>query len=114
QVFIFWANTVCLIVVPVAFLAHLLISDARKRGRAGLEQTVWDFVRLVAVMVFINAGHIVAFGWPLGFPLPGPVLQFLPFIAGVFLVWVAGVTALGCVALLFLSSRSQPEEAEET
>lgn len=52
---------------------------------------------LVASLVWTNVGHILIHGWPIGFPLPSPVVFFLPFANGIFLL-VSGLF----LALLFL------------
>lgn len=56
-------------------------------------------VPLLSLLIFllgINAAHIAAFGWPLGFPLPGPVLFYFPFLSSIFLL------ASGAYALVVL------------
>jgi len=45
---------------------------------------------LVLVMLVGSAAHLAAYGWPLGYPMPGPVLYFAPFVMSVFL-FVAGL-----------------------
>lgn len=44
---------------------------------------------LVGIALFVNAAHIFVYGWPMGFPVPGPFLFFLPYLASVFLLWHA-------------------------
>jgi hypothetical protein len=46
---------------------------------------------LVAGTIGLCAAHVVAYGWPLGFPLPGPELLFAPFVLAIAL----SVYALG-------------------
>ena len=66
--------------------------------RRPLAEITAGLVALVALLDSINVAHIVAFGWPMGFPLPGPALLFVPFIAGSFQAVVV-VTALAALAM---------------
>ncbi|MCC6807341.1 MAG: alkaline phosphatase family protein [Deltaproteobacteria bacterium] len=52
-----------------------------------------DLGTLVITTAIACLAHIVAYGWPLGAPLPGPELLFLPFV---------GAIALGTYALAFV------------
>jgi hypothetical protein len=61
-------------------------------GRRGL---TGDQLTLVGLGVGLMTAHVAAFGWVLGFPLPGPVLLFLPFFGATF-VCTHAVVALGC------------------
>jgi hypothetical protein len=45
---------------------------------------------LVLMILLGSAAHLAAYGWPLGYPMPGPVLYFAPFAMSVFL-FVAGL-----------------------
>lgn len=85
------------IVASLLTLATTLgLSRLRRRP---LAEITAGLVALVALLGSVNAAHIVAFGWPMGFPLPGPLLLFVPFIAGSFQAVVA-VTALPALAML--------------
>jgi hypothetical protein len=56
-----------------------------------------------------NAAHVAAYGWTLGYPLPGPYLYFAPFLLTTFLI-TAGL-ALTAFALLARGVRgSAPTE----
>lgn len=45
-----------------------------------------DQLTLASLGLAVMLGHIIVFGWPLGYPLPGPALLLLPFITAFFLV----------------------------
>lgn len=68
---------------------------------------VADQLTLAVLALALDLGHIVVFGWPLGFPLPGPALLLLPFIASFFLVVHAMLAAL-LAALVWLRGRPRP------
>jgi hypothetical protein len=53
-----------------------------------------DLLTVALLGLAINAGHIAVFGWPLGFPLPGPALLLLPFFAAFFMVVHGSLAAL--------------------
>lgn len=48
-----------------------------------------DQLRVTAILLVCNLAHVVAYGWPLGYPLPTLRLFFFPLIGGVALVWSA-------------------------
>lgn len=58
-----------------------------------------DQVRFCLLVLGLNLAHLAAFGWPLGFPLPAPLLIFLPFIGGLFLVSQSLLALLAALAL---------------
>ncbi len=53
----------------------------------------FDAVALAAVALGVDLAHIVAFGWPLGFPLPSPELLFMPFLLSVFVAVASMIAA---------------------
>lgn len=65
-------------------------------------EMVGDQVRFCLSLFGLNLVHIAAFGWPLGFPLPGQVPIFLPFIGGLFQV---SQSLLAMLAVMRLGSR---------
>lgn len=60
------------------------IAWALWRGRA--DRLAGDLLTLAGLGLAVNVGHVVVFGWPLGFPLPGPAALLLPFFAAFFTV----------------------------
>ncbi|MBK7828283.1 alkaline phosphatase family protein [Nannocystis sp.] len=62
---------------------------------------VADQLTLAALGLAISLAHIYTFAWPLGFPLPGPALLLLPFLAAFFGV-IHGLLAalLAAIALV--------------
>jgi hypothetical protein len=91
---------VSLVVAILAMLVHRSIFRDRARWVA-------DELMLVAVVVAANLLHLVVYGWPLGFPLPGPGLLFFPFFAPLFLVVHAMIGAIACAADVVRSARSR-------
>lgn len=85
--FIRWIMVTSLLTLTLLTALHRL----RFRTFAGLGG---HLLALLALIDSVNLAHIAAFGWPMGFPLPGPALLFLPFVAGSFQAVVA-VAALG-------------------
>jgi hypothetical protein len=97
--FVLSANEVCALTGAAAlFIRHRFGRDRAQGPRGALH----DQLRLVAVLLVLNVGHIVAFGWPMGFPLPGPALLFAPLMGALFLAWSAVFALAGC---LWLASR---------
>ncbi|MBL9104860.1 MAG: alkaline phosphatase family protein [Myxococcales bacterium] len=72
------APLVCAIAVAPAIAWSLW-----REGRARL---AGDLLTLSLLGLAVNVGHVVVFGWPLGFPLPGPAALLLPFFAAFFTV----------------------------
>lgn len=124
-----WVLTVCALLVPVysAITGSFDLTSLNERnqfirlsaiaglstGTVGLalhfllwrdpEKLVLDQVRFCLILLALHVAHVAAFGWPLGFPLPGQVLIFLPFLGSTFLV---GQALLAIAGLLWLSRRS--------
>lgn len=76
------------------------------RGLAGMGASL---LVLVGLIDSLNLAHIVAFGWPMGFPLPNPALLFLPFIAGSF----QAVTAVAALLAIGYDLRSRPADTAQ-
>jgi hypothetical protein len=91
------AFTLCLGVAASGLTLHLALG--RKLGHAVADQTV-----AVAAGLIVVVGHPFVFGVPLGFPLPGPFLYFLPFLSAIFVVVHAAL--LATLALLARVSAS--------
>jgi hypothetical protein len=88
--FITRGSAVCFVVGTAALLLHHRIWRDRQRLAS-------DQIRLTAPLLLGNLTHVVAYGWPLGFPLPGVTLFFFPLIGGLALIWCG---LLGLVALI--------------
>lgn len=82
------APLICL--VPAIFA----IAARAWRWRGDAAPVIADQLTLAVIALAIDLGHIVVYGWPLGFPLPGPTLLLLPFLASFFLVVHALLVAL--------------------
>jgi hypothetical protein len=65
--------------------AHAAVVRDRERLTA-------DGLTVVGVLLAANLGHIVVYGWPLGFPLPSPAERYAPFFGAIALVGWAVVT----------------------
>lgn len=44
-----------------------------------LPRFVFDVTTLLSIFLVFEAGHLLAYGWPLGFPLPSPEARYAPF-----------------------------------
>ncbi len=84
---------VCLAAGLAGMALHGLIWRDRRR-------LVADQATLVWLAIVVNVGHIFVYGWPLGFPLPGPTLLFLPFIASIFLLWQSILLFFAAIAAI--------------
>lgn len=83
--YLIWAPPICAIPAGLAIAAHAW------RLRDG-PRLVADQLTFAALALALSLAHIIVFGWPLGFPLPGPTLLLYPFL-GAFLVVVHGALA---------------------
>jgi hypothetical protein len=88
--FLVAASTVCAGVGVVAGLVHRWVfADARRLARDR------------ALLAGLGAGallvHVLVYGWPLGFPLPGAGALFFPFLAPIFVAVHAALGAASCV-----------------
>ena len=79
------APMICAIPAALAIALHAW------RLRDG-SRLVADQLTFAALALALSLAHIIVFGWPLGFPLPGPTLLLYPFL-GAFLVVVHGALA---------------------
>jgi hypothetical protein len=59
-------------------LAHHAIWRDRDRLRI-------DQLTLAGIGALVTLAHPLVYGWPLGFPLPGPAMLFLPFFGAAFI-----------------------------
>lgn len=76
----------------VAYGAHFLV-----KGRVTL-----DWITLLVVLVALDLGHVVAYGWTLGYPMPPPAARYWPFFGGIALA-MFGVAGVGILVLYALS-----------
>lgn len=88
-----------LICLAPAVLA--IIVRRRQRGPAA----VADQLTLATLALALDLGHIVVFGWPVGYPLPGPAMLLTPFFASIFL-GVHGLLAALLAGAALVSSRN--------
>lgn len=56
------------------------------RWRMRGAEAIGDELTLATLALAVDAGHVLVFGWPLGYPLPGPAMLLTPFFASIFLV----------------------------
>jgi hypothetical protein len=85
--------------VSASMLGVLLMNAVFVACLRGRVQRLLASVLLVLVMSLGSAAHIAAFGWPLGYPMPTPVLYFAPFVMSVFL-FVVGLELAATAAWL--------------
>ena len=96
-----WAPIVCLVPATLALAARAWhLRDAPR--------LLADQCTLMLLTLAIDLGHIATFGWPLGFPLPGPTLLLLPFLASFCVVVHALLTAALAGSLLIRSLLARP------
>lgn len=69
-----------------------------------LSRFVFDVTTLLAVLLVLEAGHLIAYGWPLGFPLPSPSVRYLPFF-GAFMQCAFSIAALVASIMLLVRER---------
>jgi hypothetical protein len=89
--FVVAESSALLVVLGVAFLAHLALW--RDVGRL-----LGDAQGLVGLQVALVVAHLAAFGWPIGYPLPPPQLLFAPYPL-VLLMAGTGCFLIGATAL---------------
>lgn len=77
-------------VLVAAALAYALGALAHRRAE-GLRARA---ATLLGAVVVANAAHVVAYGWPYGYPLPGPYLYFAPFLLTTFQAAAGAALAL--------------------
>jgi hypothetical protein len=88
---------VCLGIGVAASAVHRLVfRDATRLAS--------DEATLVGLATGACLLHVFVYGWPLGFPLPGPGALFFPFLAPVFVVAHASIGAAAC-AIIFWRAR---------
>lgn len=85
--FIYTSLICCGAVTLVACVVHVALWRA-------LDQLAIDLVSLAVAMTAIDLAHPVAYGWRMGFPLPGPAALFVPFFAA------SVIAALGVLAMI--------------
>jgi hypothetical protein len=91
--------------------ATLVCGGTAVAGALAHRRVLGDPARFVgdeATLVVLAAGacllHVFVYGWPLGFPVPGPHALFFPFLAPIFVVVHALV---GVATLAFTSWRAR-------
>jgi hypothetical protein len=81
EVFVLRSLVVTGMAASVGFVLHRLAF-----GRPRLDLLVDDWATLVGLMLAVAVGHVVVFGWPLGFPLPPAALRYFPFFGSLALL----------------------------
>lgn len=71
-------------VLIASFAAYALAAIAHRVRLGGWEALSARAAVLLAITVLANAAHVVVYGWPLGYPLPPPLLYFAPFLMSTF------------------------------
>jgi hypothetical protein len=74
--------------VAAAFAHRLAFADTAR--------LLSDEVTLVGLALGACLLHVFVYGWPLGFPLPGPHALFFPFLAPIFVIANALIAAAIC------------------
>lgn len=98
----------------VAGLAALLAYGAHFaiKGRV-----TFDWITLLGVITIVDLGHVLVYGWTLGYPMPPQAARYWPFFGGIALL-VFGVAGVGILFLLSIAdlikarrSRGAPRSA---
>jgi hypothetical protein len=90
---------ICAVVAIVAALVHARVFRDRARWAA-------DQATVALIAVGLAVAHVVAFGWPLGFPVPHRMVVFFPFLAATFGVVHGG---FGIIAALRWARGASPK-----
>jgi hypothetical protein len=92
------AVSVCSAVAVAAWFAH-------RRAFADMLRLLGDQATLVAVAAGALLLHVFVYGWPLGFPVPGPHALFFPFLATVFVAVHALAGGATCAVIFWRARR---------
>lgn len=84
--------SICIGVGAAGGILHLALWRDPRRLLADLSSV------LIAVVV-LDAAHPLIYGWPMGFPLPHPVLLFWPFFAAPLTLGLAAIAGLTAAVL---------------
>jgi hypothetical protein len=87
-------------VLCLAFLAHLALWR-------DLRRFLGDAQVLVGLQMVLLAAHLIAFGWPIGYPLPPPQLLFAPYPL-VILTGGTGCFLLAATVMQLVLKRASP------
>ena len=68
-------------VVALSIAASLLLRQRFAPGRLVSDVRAW-----LALLLVANVGHVVVYGWPLGFPLPPAPARYFPFLGAFLLI----------------------------
>jgi hypothetical protein len=84
--------------VPRAFAAVMLGGGFACAARVALDRR-WgrltsDLVTFSVLLCLMNLGHVLVYGWPLGFPLPDPAARYFPFFGAIAQVGMGILTLL--------------------
>lgn len=78
-----------------AYGAHFAIGGAKRA-------VTLDWITLLALIAAVDVGHVIAYGWTLGYPMPPPAARYWPFFGGIALL-MFGVAGVGILVLLTLA-----------
>jgi hypothetical protein len=71
------------------------------------DRALADQLTLTTLALALDVGHIIVFGWPLGYPLPGPAMLLVPFFASIFVV-THGLLAAVMAVVAMVRPRADP------
>jgi hypothetical protein len=92
------AVSVCAAMAFGAWLVH-------RRAFADTRRLIGDQVTLVALAAAACVLHVFVYGWPLGFPVPGPQALFFPFFAPIFVAVHALAGGATCAVTFWRARR---------
>lgn len=91
------AGVTVVIAAAVSISAHALLVRS-------LSRLAFDLTTLLALLLVLEAGHLLAYGWPLAYPLPSPTVRYLPFF-GAFAQCAFAIASLVASTMLFVRAR---------
>jgi hypothetical protein len=70
----------------IALSASLFAVAAHALAFRSLTRLVADYLTFLGILLVANVGHILVYGWPIGFPLPPTAARYFPFFGAIALV----------------------------
>jgi hypothetical protein len=81
-------------------------------GRSG--SLVRDLMTAAVMLVVADLGHILVYGWPIGFPLPSAAARYFPFFGSIAAVGYAIVTLVAALVVRVTPSSPAPSTLRPT
>ncbi len=72
-----------------AFAAAVAGIAAHRLVIGRIDRLVRDMLVVVMLLLVADAGHVLVYGWPIGFPVPSPAARYYPFFGSIALAGYA-------------------------